>query len=222
MLLKAAAAGNSDPMQPKAARDILGQLRKLLIRNKTLQAMLGEKIAKVEQTQQWTFHFSPDDSAEPLDLETQKQLQPHGFDFSHPLPARTSPHSESAVSDVSYHPSVPNESQANQVANRSPLQHPSEKWAQQRQWTQSSLGQNVVWESPLQPNLGSGYSVSQDLFNQLQGFHQELDEFGMDMPLESDDFHRGGWADGSSDANPLTHGLPVTAWERNYNAHFNR
>jgi hypothetical protein len=209
-------------MQAQVTRDILNRLRKLLIRNKRLDAMLSEKIAKAEQNQQWTFDFSRDDSAQALDLETQQQLQSHGFDLCQPLRTSASPHSDSIASDVSYHSPVPAQSQSSQVASRSSFQHQPERWAQQQQPGQPTEGKNTIWGSALQPSPGPGFGMSQDLFNQLQGFHQELDAFGMDMSLDSDDFHESSWGGGASSTNQLVNLSPVTMWQQAQNSPFNR
>jgi hypothetical protein len=222
VLLGATGVEVSGLTQPQITRDILSRLRKLLIRNKRLDAMLGEKIAKAEQNQQWTLDFNQDDPAQALDLDTQQQLQSHGFDLSQPLRASASPHSDSIASDVSYHSPVPTQNRSNQVTSRSPFQHQPERWAQQQQSGQPAGVKNTIWDSALQPSPGPSFSMVQDLFNQLQGFQQDLDAFGVDMSLDSGDFHESSWADGASSTNQLASVSPVTMWQQAQNSPFNR
>ena len=201
------------------SRDVLGQLRKL-IRNKKLDAMLGEKIEKAEQNQQWTFDFSHGDSSRTIDPDMQLQLQSHGFNFSQPLRASASPHSGSIKSDASYHSPVPAQNQLRPAANRSPFHHQSENWAQPQQLSQQTQGQNVMWDSALQPSAGPGFNMTQDLFNQLQGFNQDMNTFGMDMSLDSGHFDSE-WADEPSSTNQLTNLSPVISWQQAPNGPFN-
>ena len=179
--------------------------------------MLGEKIAKAEENQQWTSDFNQSDSAWMLDPEMQGRLQSHGFDCSQPLRASASPHSESITSDLSYRSSVPTQNQLSPVANGSPFSHHSQNWAQQRQLGQD---QNAMWDAALQPSPVASFSMTQDLFNQLQGFHQDLDAFGMDMSLDSNDCHSFGWAEESSGTNQLTQMSPVISWQQAQNSSF--
>jgi hypothetical protein len=216
LLLGSTAAEVLDPIQLQMTRDVLSQLRNLLIRNKRLDAMLGEKIAKGEQNQQWTFDFGLVDPAQTMDLDTQQQLQSHGFDFSQPLRASASPHSDSIASDISYHSPIPAQNQLNPVASRSPFRHQSEIRAQQ-QLGQQLQGRNAMWGSALQPSLGPGFSMTQDLF---QGFHQDLDAFGMDMSLDSGDLQSSDWAEESSGTNQLVNMSPVTSWQQAQNSPF--
>jgi hypothetical protein len=180
--------------------------------------MLGEKIAKAEQNQQWTFDFSQADPAQVMDPDMQQQLQSHGFDFSQPLRASASPHSESIASDASYNSPVPAQTHLAEVASRSPFHYQSENWAQQHNVGQE--GQNPIWDSALQPSSGHGFSMNQDLFNQLQGFHQDLGTFGMDMSLDSGDFHSSSWVEDSSGTNQLANMSPVTSWQQAQNSPF--
>lgn len=208
-----------DPIQSQISRDVLGQLRKL-IRNKKLNAMLGEKIEKAEQNKQWTFDFSQSDSSRTTDPDMQLQLQSHGFNFSQPLRASASSHSGSITSDASYHSPVPAHNQLSSAANRPPFHHQSENWAQPQQLSQQTQGQNVMWDSALQPIPGPGFNMSQELFNQLQGFNQDMDAFGLDMSLDSGHFDSE-WADEPSSTNQLTNLSPVISWHQAPNGLFN-
>jgi hypothetical protein len=201
------------------SRDVLSRLRKL-IRNKKLNAMLSEKIEKAEQNQQWTFNFSHGDSSRSIDPDTQQPLQSHGFDFSQPLRASASSHSSSITSDVSYHSPVPAQNRLGQAADGSPFHHPSENWVQPQQLSQHTQGQNAMWDSVLQPRSDSSFDMTRELFNQLQGFNQDMNAFGTDMPLDSGHFDSE-WADEPSNTNPLTHLLPVTSWQQAPNDPFN-
>jgi hypothetical protein len=182
--------------------------------------MLSEKIAKAERNQQWTFDFSQADPAQVMDPDTQQQLRSHGFAFSQPLRASASPHSESIASDVSYHSPVPAQNHLDQVASRSPFHYQSENWAQQQQLRQQAQGQNPIWDSVLQPSSGDGFSMNQELSNQLQGFQQDLGAFGMDMSLDSGDFHSSSWAEHSSGPNQLANISLVTPWHQAQNSPF--
>jgi hypothetical protein len=200
-------------------RDVLSQLRKL-VRDKKLNTMLGEKIEKAEQSQQWTFNFSQGDSSSLIDPDTQQQLQFHGFDFSHPLRASASQHSSSITSNVSYHSPVPTQNQLGPAANRSPFHHQSENWTQPQQLSQQTQGQDAMWDSALQPSPGPGFNMTQELFNQLQGFNQDMNAFGMDTSLDSGHFDSE-WADEPSSTNQLTNLLPVIPWQQAPNGSFN-
>jgi hypothetical protein len=219
LLLGSTATQAPDPIQSQMGRDVLSQLRKL-VRDKKLNTMLGEKIEKAEQSQQWTFDFSHGDSSRFIDPDTQQQLQFHGFDFSHPLRASASPHSSSITSDVSYHSPVPTQNQLDPAANRSPFNHQSENWAQPQQLSQQTQGQNAMWNSALQPSPGPGFNMTQELFNQLQGFNQDMNAFGMDTSLDSGHFDSE-WADEPSSTNQLTNLLPVIPWQQAPNGSFN-
>jgi hypothetical protein len=219
LLLGSAATQTPDPIQSQMSRDVLSQLRKL-IRNKKLNAMLGEKIEKAEQNQQRAFDFSHGDSSGLIDPDTQQQLQFHGFDFSQPLRASASPHSSSIASDVSYHPPVPVQNQLGPAANRSPFHHQSENWAHPQQPSQQTQGQNTMWDSALQPSPGPGFDMTQELFNQLQGFNQDMNAFGMDTSLDSGHFDSE-WADEPSSTNQLSNLLPVTPWQQAPGGSFN-
>ena len=188
------------------------------MRNKKLDAMLGEKMAKAEQNQHWTFDFSQGDSSQTMDPETQQQLQSHGFDFSQPLPTSASPHSESVTSDVSYHSPAPAQNPSTLVASQSPFRHQSENWAQQQLLTRQAQGQTAIWDSALQQSPGPGFNMSQDLFNQLQGFHEGLEGFGMDVSMDSSS----GWPDDSSGTNQLVNMSPVTSWPHAQDSPFDR
>jgi hypothetical protein len=219
LLLGSTTTQAPDPMQLQMSRDVLGQLRKL-IRNKRLDAMLGEKIERAEQNQQWTFDFSHGDSSRTIDPDMQLQLQSHGFDFSQPLRASASPHSGSITSDASYHSPVPGQNQLRPAANRSPFHHQPENWAQPQQVSQQTQGQNIMWDSALQPSPGPGFNMTQDLFNQLQGFNQDMNAFGMDMSLDSGHFDSE-WADEPSSTNQLTNLSSVISWQQAPNGPFN-
>jgi hypothetical protein len=52
--------------------------------------------------------------------------------------------------------------------------------------------------------------MTQGLFDQLQRFNQDMNAFGMDMPLDSGHFDSE-WADEPSSTNQLTNLLPVTS-----------
>lgn len=160
-----------DLAQLKTSQGVLGQLRKLLIRNKWLDAMLGEKIGKAQKNRQWTSDFNQSDSEWMLDLEMQGRLQSHGFDFGQLLRASASPHSESIASDVSYHSPVPAQNQLSPVAHGPPFGHHSQNWGQQRQLGQQIQGQDAMWDAALQQSPVTGFSMTQDPSNQLQGFH---------------------------------------------------
>jgi hypothetical protein len=219
LLLGSTTTQAPDPIQLQISRDVLGQLRKL-IRNKKLDAMLGEKIERAEQNQQWTFDFSHGDSSRTIDPDMQLQLQSHGFDFSQPLRASASPHSGSITSEASYHSPVPGQNQLRPAANRSPFHHQPENWAQPQQVSQQTQGQNVMWDSALQPSPVPGFNMTQDLFNQLQGFNQDINAFGMDMSLDSGHFDSE-WADEPSSTNQLTNLSSVTSWQQAPNGPFN-
>jgi len=180
--------------------------------------MLGEKIEKAQQNQKWTFDFSHGDSSRTIDPDMQLQLQSHGFDFSQPLGASASPHSGSITSDASYHSAAQN--QLRPAANRSPFFHQSENWAQPQQVSQQIQGQNIMWDSALQSSPGPGFNMTQELFNQLQGFNQDMSAFGMDMPLDSGHFDSE-WADEPSSTNQLTNLSPVISWQQAPNGPFN-
>jgi hypothetical protein len=199
LLLGSTATQALDPIQSQMSRDVLSQLRKL-VRDKKLNAMLGEKIEKAEQTRL-------------IDPDTQEQLQFHGFDFSQSLRSSASPHSSSIASDVSYHPPVPAQNQLGPVANRSPFHHQSENWAHPQQPSQLTQGHNAMWDSVLQPSPGPGFNMTQELFNQLQGFNQDMNAFGMDTSLDSGYFGSE-WADEPSSTNQLSNLLPATPWQQ--------
>ena len=180
--------------------------------------MLSEKIAKAEQNQQWTYDFSQPDLPQTMDSETQRQLQSHGFDFSQPLRASASPNSESIPSDGSYHSPAPVPNQTSPVVALSPFRYQSENWEREQQLTPQAQRQNHMWNSGLQQgpdpqqSPGPGLSITPDLFNQLQGFDEGPNAFGMDVSLDSGDFDISGWPGESSSTSQQVNVSPTTTW----------
>ena len=195
------------------ARNALGQLRKLIIRNKKLDAILGEKIAKAEQNQQWTYDFSQRDIPQTMDSETQRQLRSHGFDFSQPLRASASPNSDSIPSDGSYHSPAPLPNQTSPVVALSPFRYQSENWEREQQLSLQAQHQNHMLDSGLQQGPGPGLSITPDLFNQLQRFDEGTNAFGMDVSLDSGDFDISGWPGESGSTNQQVNVSPTTTWQ---------
>ena len=213
LLLRSTSAQVSDRSQPDTTRNILSQLRKLLIRNKKLEAMLSDNIIKAEHNQQWALDFSQGDSSQRTDPETQQQLQRRGFDFGQPLPASISPQSESITTDVSYHSPTPVHNQSSPVANHPPFCYQCESGAQEQQLSQQSQSHNTMWDSRLRHRPGPDSNVTQDLFDQLQEFDRGVDSFSMDVSLDSGAFNGSGWPGECSSTGQELYVSPVLAWQ---------
>ena len=85
------------------ARDVLSQLQKLLSKNKHLTMMLASKIARNQQSGSYEreSHAVPPATGEmnSMELDIERQLQAHGFDFTDPMGLGQSPETESLNSD---------------------------------------------------------------------------------------------------------------------------